>query len=312
MSDMTNTTCSRFRVHVPASSANLGTGFDCMGLALPLFFRLTVTVLESGPSQIIPKGPLLSDTPANSNNMVYKTMQTLAHKLGRPLPPLRLEIESDIPLARGLGSSASALIGALVAANKVLGMPLSPAQILHLAALEEGHPDNVAAAFLGGIVVAVMGEHEVLHVRLPVPKELRACLFIPEVTLKTAEARDVLPQQYSRQDTVYALSRAALMAAALATGKLEMLKEAMQDRLHQPYRAPLVIGLNDILQRAQKYGIIGAALSGAGPSVLCLYEEKQDISKLRHFLMTLLQVHEIQGQIRQLTVDERGTWLEEV
>lgn len=303
----------KFRVHVPASSANLGSGFDCIGLALPLYLTLTLEQLANGPSQIIPRGPLLAGTPANENNAVYAAMQHLANEAGQDLPPLKLTIETQIPLARGLGSSAAALIGGLVAANKLLGLPFTPLQVLYLAAREEGHPDNVAPALLGGIVIAAMGTNqapEVPHVQLPVPDELRACLYMPDVPLSTESARQLLPDHYSRADTVHALSHAALTAAALATGNLEVLGAASQDRVHQPYRAPLVAGLSNIVQQAQQYGALSSTLSGAGPSVLCLYRRSSDIRRLRQFLEALLEAHNLQGQVLDLELDRRGTWIE--
>ena len=291
-------------VRVPASSANLGPGFDCLGLSLPLYTTLR---LRPAPQlTVVPQGAVLAGTPADESNYVYRGMVALAQEVGRPLPPLHLEIESEIPLARGLGSSAAALVAALLAANAVLDEPLSRSELLDLASRTEGHPDNVAPALLGGIVVATFDGQRAQPLRIEPPANLGATVLIPDFELSTAEARRVMPQHYSRADAVFTASHAALTTAALLSGRLDLLAGAMQDRLHQPYRAPLVPGLENILAGAGDHGALGAALSGAGPAVLCLHDTAQSTEALHAFLRQVMAEEGLSGQLLDLPLDRAG------
>ncbi|WP_194165316.1 homoserine kinase [Deinococcus terrestris] len=294
-----------FTVRTPASSANLGPGFDSLGLSLPLFTSVTVT--PQTVTEVVPLGPELAGTPADERNYVYRAMLLAAGRAGRELPPARVEIRTEIPLARGLGSSAAALVAGLVAGNELLGRPLSDAEVLDLAAREEGHPDNVAPALLGGIVVATLDKRGTHHVRLEPPPHLGVTVLIPDFELSTHGARAVLPGEYSRADAVHALSHAALLAAALAQGRLDLLPHAMQDRLHQSWRAPLVPGLSDILEGATGHGALGAALSGAGPTVLCFHDAREETAKLHAFLREVMEGHGLTGRMLDLPIETGGT-----
>ncbi len=291
-------------VRAPASSANLGPGFDCLGIALSLF--TTVRVTPQAVTKVVPLGAELADTPADERNYIYKAMQVAARAVGRTLPPARVEIETDVPLARGLGSSASALVAGLAAGNALLGAPLDAEELLELAAREEGHPDNVAPALLGGIVVATLDRAGTHYVRLDAPERLGVTVFIPDFELSTSKARAVLPTDYTRADTVHALSHAALLAAALACGRLDLLAHAMQDRVHQIWRAPLVPGLTDVLEDATVNGALGAALSGAGPTVLCFYDTAVGSAPLHAFLRGVMRRHALTGRVEDLPVDAVG------
>ncbi|WP_027460616.1 homoserine kinase [Deinococcus murrayi] len=297
-----------FTVRAPASSANLGPGFDSLGLSLPLYTTLTVTPQEK--TEVIPLGPELAGTPADERNYVYQAMRLAARRVGRGLPPARIEIRTEVPLARGLGSSAAALVAGIVAGNELLGRPLSGAEVLDLAAREEGHPDNVAPALLGGIVVATLDKLGTHHVRLNPPPHLGVTVLIPDFELSTNKARAVLPGEYSRADAVHALSHAALLAAALAQGRLDLLPHAMQDRLHQSWRAPLVPGLSDILEGATEHGALGAALSGAGPTVLCFRDARESTSRLHVFLHGVLEKQGVAGRVLDLPIETGGTVVE--
>jgi homoserine kinase len=293
------------QVRVPASSANLGPGFDCMALALGLY--TTVRLSASDQLEVVPIGETLQGTPRDSSNYVYESLLEVFERLNKPIPPLRLEIESDIPLARGLGSSAAALVAALIAANVWLGSPLSGADLLDLSSFLEGHPDNVGAALYGGAVVATFDGSRASCLTLSVPQNLGALVVVPTYALKTEVARGVLPAHYSRADAVHALSHTALLATSLATGRLEYLAEAMQDRLHQPYRAPLVKGLPEILEGATRYGALGAALSGAGPSVLCLFDKDAGtLPTLHAWLTKLLETYGFSASLLELEIPGSG------
>ena len=297
-----------FTVYAPASSANLGPGFDCLGLSLPLY-----TSLRAAPqavTEVCPLGETLLGTPADERNYVYRAMQLVARRVGRLLPPARLGICSEVPLARGLGSSAAALVAVLTAGNEMLGRPLSAPELLDLAAREEGHPDNVAAALRGGIAVTAQDERGTQALRLPPPPFLGVTVFIPDFELSTAEARAALPEQYSRADAAHALAHAALLTAALATGELALLRHAMRDRLHQSWRALLVPGLSDILEGATQHGALGAALSGAGPTALCFHDQRASTAPMHAFLREVAQRRNLSVRILDLPIDERGTWVE--
>ncbi|MFC4456272.1 homoserine kinase [Deinococcus sonorensis] len=294
-----------FTVRAPASSANLGPGFDSLGLSLSLWTTLRLT--RQARTEVVPLGEALEGTPANESNYIYQAMLLAARKVGRKLPPVRVEIETEVPLARGLGSSAAALVAGLVAGNVLLGEPLSSEDLLDVAAREEGHPDNVAPALYGGIAVATLDKLGTHYVRLEPPAHLGVTVLIPDFELSTSKARAVLPTEYSRSDTVHALSHAALLAAALSQGRLELLQHAMQDYVHQIWRAPLVPGLTDVLEGATRHGALGAALSGAGPTVLCFHDTRQPTGGLHQFLSGVMARNGLHGQVLDLPIDVEGT-----
>jgi len=297
-----------FTVQAPASSANLGPGFDSLGLSLPLYTTLRVTPQEV--TEVVPLGPELEGTPADESNYVYRAMLLAARRAGQPLPPARVEIETEVPLARGLGSSAAALVAGIVAGNELLGRPLDDLAVLDVAAREEGHPDNVAPALFGGIVVATLDKLGTHYVRLEPPAHLGVTVLIPDFELSTSKARAVLPKQYSRADAVHALSHAALLAAALSQGRLDLLQHAMQDYIHQIWRAPLVPGLSDILEEAHLHGALGAALSGAGPTVLCFHDTREPTARLHTYLQSVMRKNGLEGRVLDLPIDAAGTVIE--
>ncbi|WP_245618393.1 homoserine kinase [Deinococcus misasensis] len=301
-------TGTTIEVKAPASSANLGPGFDCVGISFALYTTVRVKVQEV--LEIVPIGKDLEGTPRDETNIVYQAMLALAQEAGQVLPPVRLEIESGIPLARGLGSSAAALVAGMVAANELLGKPLNTQQLFDLASRLEGHPDNAGASLVGGAVVATFDGQTSKYLQFQLPQHLRALLVVPQYALETSKARGVLPETYSRSDMVFQLSHAALLAAGLASGNLTVFKEAMRDRLHQPYRAALVPGLLELLEGAPGHGALGAALSGAGPSVLCFYEENTDLSGLKNFLTGVLEQHGVTALLEELPLDNRGVLIQ--
>lgn len=300
---------SSFTVRAPASSANLGPGFDSLGISLGLFTTLRLT--RKSRTEVVPLGPELQGTPADTSNYIYRAMQITARRVGRALPPVRVEIQTEVPLARGLGSSAAALVAGLVAANVLLGEPLGQDELLDMAAREEGHADNVAPALMGGIAVATLDKVGTHFVRLSPPEHLGVTVLIPDFELSTSKARAVLPTEYSRADTVHALSHAALLAAALATGRLDLLEHAMQDYIHQIWRAPLVPGLTDVLEGATRHGALGAALSGAGPTVLCFHDARQDTAGLHAFLNGVMKRNGLDGRVLNLPIDLQGVVVSE-
>jgi homoserine kinase len=257
-------------LRVPASSANLGPGFDALGMALGIYLicrfraseRLSITVSGRDASCIS----------LGEDNLIWQTALAVARDTGGTLPPIELQIDNDIPIGKGLGSSAAALTAGVVIADVLLDLKWKPLRVLDEAARIEGHPDNVAACVLGSIVASAIDSGGVARaVRLELAGRYGVAVVVPDFDLPTSKARGVLPASYSKQDTIFNVQRSALLIAALTTGTTSAFPAALEDRLHQPYRAALVPGLEE-MTRLRAPGLLGCALSGAGPSVVVFYE----------------------------------------
>jgi len=260
-----------WRVRVPASSANLGPGFDALGLALEI--PLTVRFRPWPELDIRATGRDAEMIPPGENNLIYQTALRVAADVGRTLPKVQMRIENEIPLGRGLGSSAAALSAGVIVADCLLGLNWPVDRLLDEAARIEGHPDNVAACMLGSIVASAIDRDGITHaIRLGLPEWCGVAVVVPSFILPTVEARQVLPSHYSKADAIFNIQRAALLIAALSTGDRRAFPTALEDRLHQPYREALVPGLSEIL-KLRAPGLLGCALSGAGPSVLVFFEK---------------------------------------
>lgn len=262
------------RVRVPATAANLGPGFDCLGMALSLYNEIEVEEAAAGCAVAV-EGEGAGELAEAGRNLVLSALERVWAAAGRRPPGLRLRLRNAVPLARGLGSSAAAIAGGLVAGNALLGHPLGRQQLLDLALALEGHPDNVTPALCGGVTVACTvpagdgGGGTVAYVRLDPPPDLALAVVVPDRPLATAAARAVLPQRVERADAVFNLQRSCLLTAALGQGRLDLLPAALEDRLHQPYRAALLPGLEEALARARREpALLGACLSGSGSSLL--------------------------------------------
>ncbi len=259
------------RVRVPASSANLGPGFDALGMALGVYLECRFRPGEK--LEIRVSGRESESIPTGEENLIWQTARRVAADVGEQLAPVELEIDNDIPIGKGLGSSAAALTAGVVIADRLLGLGWKPLRILDEAARIEGHPDNVAACVLGSIVASAIDSGGAARaVRLEAPPRLGVAVVVPDFDLPTSKARAVLPDCYSRDDAIFNVQRAALLVAALATGNTSAFPTALEDRFHQSYRAPLVPGLEDIL-KLRAPGLLGCTLSGAGPSILVFYEK---------------------------------------
>ena len=253
----------RFVVSVPATSANLGPGFDCVGIALDLRARAMVEPANrfslefSGPEQ---------PTHIGFERRIIDAMHTISSEL----PRVRVHLNNAIPLGKGLGSSAAASALGITIAARAYGLELSRDDIADRVCALEGHPDNALPAVYGGIVIATSAR---ASIKLPAPRDLHAIVVVPEFDLATEKARALLPILYDRRDVVFNIQRAALLGAALASGNWNLLRDAMNDRFHQPYRGEVVPGLADAL-RVDAPELIGIALSGAGPSVLAIVRDR--------------------------------------
>lgn len=267
-----------FKVRVPASTANLGCGFDCLALALDLHLTVQATVLtnsaEKSSAHItgIEGSSGLPTTP--EKNLMLRSMRHTADRENFSLPAVRLYAHNEIPLGGGLGSSAAAVVAGVVLAYKIANRKVAPNMLLQRAAEIEGHADNAAAALFGGLVVAMSRDDKTFEaIRLKWPRKIRAVVVTPHRSLDTKSSRAALPNLIALKDAVHNLQRSAVFVAALAGRRYELLWDAMRDRLHQPYRYSLVPGLEEILTMEKPSRVLGIALSGAGPSVLVLATE---------------------------------------
>ena len=263
-----------FAVRVPATSANLGSGFDALGMALDL--ANTVRVAPAERTEVHVQGEGAGELALDAQNLLFRALAYVAERAGAPLPPVRLDCANAIPLARGLGSSSAAIVAGLLAGNCLLDDPLTTAELLALAVEIEGHPDNVTPALLGGVRACVHTVQGVLQAPVPLARPLSAVLFVPAFPMVTEEARRLLPRTVPLADAVFNVGRAALLVAGLVAGDYTLLREATRDRLHQPARAALFPEMPAFFDAALDAGAVGAFLSGAGSTLLALVEGPTD------------------------------------
>ena len=251
------------KIRVPATSANLGPGFDCLGLALNIWNEVSFESAEK--LSYLVSGEGAEKLNKGTRNLLTKAYTLLHETCGQKMSGVQICAHNEILMSSGLGSSAAAIVAGLFGANEMLGKPLSKNHLLKLATEIEGHPDNVAPALLGGLVVSVMAREEIITRRYEVP-EMTVVIVKPIVDWLTRTARAVLPKSISRADAVYNIGRAALVVDALRNGDLELLQKIMDDRIHQPYRLKHISGGLAAYKTAKQFG--AAALSGAGPSII--------------------------------------------
>ena len=278
-------------VRIPATTANMGPGFDCIGMAFQMYNHLWVEEAETLESKLIieNKNPAFR-IPLNENNLIYKSIKRFYSEAGFcGIPSLKIIQDDRIPLTRGLGSSAACVVGGLLTANALTGEKLSRDDLCFLAAKIEGHPDNSTPAIVGGIVVGALSEKKLDYIKIIANDKLKFAVMIPDFRLSTSKARSVLPKKISHADAVFNVSRAALMISAILTGDYEKLSAATEDRLHQPYRLPLVPEMDKIFYNARLNGASGVFLSGAGPSIIAIYEERADgfITGMKNFFQKI-------------------------
>ena len=281
----------KIKVSVPATSANVGSGFDALGLAVTLYNTVTfedseVLEISASDGTRIPRG---------ESNLVYRSAKGLFEKVGKQIPPLKITQTNPIPMARGLGSSSACIIAGLLGANRMLGDVLNTQELLTLATAIEGHPDNVAPALLGGLTSSVFEDGKVYSVKRNVDESLCFAAIVPDYKLLTEAARAALPKEVSHKDAVYNLSRAALATAAFCDGDYSLLSVATKDALHQKYRLPLIDGGEEMEELAQDLGALAVYISGAGPTIMAVVhrddeeffarakESLPQSEKLKHF-----------------------------
>ena len=295
----------RVRVTVPASSANLGPGFDCLGLALSLYHSLTVTERPGSGLEIQVTGESADLISKTEDNAVYQAMLEVFEASGYERGHLTLESHSEIPMSSGLGSSAAATLAGLAAGKLLTGQALDHHDLLSVGVSIEGHSDNMVPSLLGGFSVACAGEGgSVDCIRLDVPMGVEASVAVPDFPLSTIESRRVLPKTVPFDDAVHNHAKVALLTAAIATGGLEFLRRAMEDRLHQPHRARLIVGFEEVCAAARDGGAVGVALSGAGPAIIALVESGDEAPGLA--MHAAWREFEIESRILTLRADQKG------
>ena len=301
-------------VKVPASIANIGPGFDCMGIAIPLYNEITVeeAVLPGSGITInlvdYDEEPIDLNVPTDKNNIVYKAIELLYNFIGQSANDLVITIKTGIPVAKGLGSSASVIVGGLVAANELLGKPADLDVLISIATEVEGHPDNITPALLGGFILSSLEEDgSVVYRKLEWPKEWKLTVFIPDFELDTAISRSVLPEKVSIKDAAYNARRCAMLIEAIDKKDTELLQKALTDKLHQPYRAKLIAGFEEIIKSIKNIdGVYGCVLSGAGPSILVISDSKS-VNEFSEKINKIWLDLNVNCQYETMSADEQGT-----
>jgi homoserine kinase len=290
-------------VRVPATTANLGAGFDCIGAALSLYnqFRFSAAPMLS----IEVTGTEADRVDTDERNLAYQAFAKLFTHLQQPVPPVKIEIELGVPLARGLGSSATAIVGGLVGANALAGAPLSPTAVMQLAIEMEGHPDNVVPALVGGCRLAATRGTAWEICDIDWHPDVVPVIAIPNFELSTAEARQVLPTSYSRADAVFNIAHLGILIRGLATGHADWIATGLADRIHQPYRQALIAGYTAVEQAARAAGAHGLVISGAGPTLLALTAPEY-AAPVATAMAIAWQAVGIQPQAQQLSIDLQG------
>lgn len=261
------------KVRVPATSANLGPGFDCMGMALEIYNTVEAQIIPDG-LEIINHGRDMDLIETDDNNLIYRAMKKAFDLLDFQPSGIRITAYNQIPVARGLGSSAASTAAGLILGNQLSGNKLDIDTLIELGTQMEGHPDNIVPAILGGMTISYLQDDtKVRYVQMGFPEKLRLVLMVPNHILSTKAAREVLPESVELKDAVFNVSRAALMVASLMSKELEHLRFAVQDKLHQPYREKLIPGMKDIFEESYKSGAKAVFLSGAGSTLIALIDE---------------------------------------
>ncbi|MBD2491060.1 homoserine kinase [Aulosira sp. FACHB-615] len=296
---------SSVTVNVPATTANLGPGFDCIGAALTLCNQFKFTRLDEGGLTIHVTGAEAERVQTDESNLLYQAFLKLYQYIDQTPPPVKIEIGLGVPLARGLGSSATAIVGGLVAANQLAGEPLSQVQVMELAIAMEGHPDNVVPALIGGCRLAATSETGWEICDVPWDEKIVPVVAIPNFELSTSEARRVLPTEFSRADAIFNTAHLGLLLRGLETGKGEWLRAALQDKLHQPYRKALIPGYDAVNAAAVAAGAFGMVISGAGPTLLALADAAHS-QAVELAMASAWKDAGIDAEVRSLALDTQG------
>lgn len=290
------------RVRVPATSANMGAGFDTFGIALKLYNEIAVEETDGDTEIKLFGGQYDSNF---KDNLTYQSIIKTYEYLKVPYKNFKIDMScGNIPMSRGLGSSAACIVGGIFAANKMLKDKLSVDEMLKIAVSIEGHPDNVAPALIGGMVTSVAGDSDVIYSKVNIKSKFKYAAMIPNFKVSTLDARTVLPKSYSRSDAVFNISRAAMLVSALNNGENEKLKIAFDDKLHQPYRKKFIHNIDEIFASSREYGSYGEFISGSGSTLLAIVDENNVdyFKKMGEFLKGL----DYEWKLLELDMDNEG------
>lgn len=296
----------KVKISVPATTANLGVGFDCLGAALTMANEFQFTVVDTKKKlKITVEGKEADKVGTDENNLIYQSFVKLYQHIGQTPPNIELTIKLGVPLSRGLGSSATAIIGGLLGANYLAGNPLSQEEVREIAIAIEGHPDNVVPALLGNCQLSVGSTGNWQVSPIPWHQDIIPVVAIPDFELSTAAARSVLPSEYSRSDAIFNISRMGLLIRALETNNGQWLTTALADKLHQPYRQQLIIGYEQLQKAAISAGAYGMVISGAGPTLLAL-TDLNHVEQVVQSMSTTWMEMGIKAEVRSLALDPVG------
>lgn len=301
---------TRVAVSVPGSTSNIGPGFDCLGCALAIRNRFEFEVLPSGAKDVVElSGPRSVGIPTSPDNLALVSARKLFEMVGIKAPPMKLTATIEIPGARGQGSSSTAVVGGILGADALLGEPYTRTEILDIAVAMEGHPDNVAPAILGGLVASAPHSHPLASIRTEVHRHVRFIFLVPDYEVSTAAARALLPKQVPHEDAVFNAARVPLVWHALQSGDLTNLRDAIEDRLHQPYRKPLFRGYDRLAKAAMDAGAAGFCVSGAGPSLLAIAQPTA-VKGVIEALEETLKEFDFAGVVSEIAPDNTGAYVE--
>lgn len=287
------------KIKIPASSANLGPGFDVLALSFKLYNEFTFEDCD----KVIIESPY--EEFSNENNLVYKVFKKILDENNKELKGIKIVTGGDIPLSRGLGSSATCILAGVIAANYYLGDIMTEDEIYRKAVELEGHCDNITSQYFGGLTMSLLEDDNIFYNKFSMPKGLKCTALIPDYTLETRRARAVLPKKVLLEDATYNLSHALLMVKSLEDGDFTNLKYFLKDKLHQNYRAPLVSDFHDIIEKTYELGAFGSFLSGAGPTIMTFRDESDD--KFNKKLISYLNTLKDNWTVLDLEIDNNGT-----
>ena len=303
---------NKVTVKVPGTSANCGPGFDCLGLAVTIYNELELTLLEENKIVIEATGDGSDSIPTDEKNIVWKSARMVLER-SKQLDRFKgaiIKMNNHIPMSRGLGSSAAAIVAGLVGANEILNKPFDKHELLKFATEIEGHPDNVAPALFGGFTVSVVDKGQVQTFSFLPKIKLKMVVAVPDFQLSTRTARQVLPQNVPIKDAIFNISRASMLVASLIQGKEKFLSSAFDDVLHQPYRKNLVPGMNEVFISAKKAGALGVALSGAGPCLIAFTSANKKIeNEIATEMVQTFKQHEVKADALILDLDTHGAFV---
>lgn len=300
---------NRAVVRVPGTSANCGPGFDCLGLATTIYNYLDLTLLRGSKVIVESTGEGAENIPRGRKNLTWQAVRRFLQEVKREdeFKGAIIRMKNNVPISRGLGSSSTAIVAGLVAANEILGSPMDKNGLLKLATELEGHPDNVAPAIFGGFTVSVMDKGEVQTFSFLPRIKLKLIVAIPDFELSTRLARKVLPKNISMKDAIFNISRASMLIAALTEGREELLPLAFDDALHQPYRKKLLPGMTAVFEAAKSAGALGAAISGAGSCLIAFTSARSQLeNKIAAAMVEAFKVHGVNSKAKILDVDRHG------